>query len=146
MGLSKFHKYSWEKLTHNGWKWEQKRSVDIDDYEVFSLTILVMYEVKVYACISTVPKHLDLDGHYGVMWLEAEYEYDRPHEISELKEMISGMALAESNLLLIGIPFSPGYKFIDNVDVKTTLNEKLRKELDLEKQEDEEVNADGDID
>ena len=137
MGMSKFHKYSWETLNHNGWQWEKKRSFDTDDYEVFSMTFLVMYDVKVYACVSTSRRHLDLDGHYGVLWLEAEYEYDRPHSKCELDEMITGMALAETNLLLIGIPFTPDYKFIDNADTKMQLNAKLREKLDLERQENE---------
>jgi hypothetical protein len=133
----KFHGYLWNRMASNGWCWEKKRSLEIDDYEVYSMTFLVTYEVKVYACISSSSKHLCNDGHYGVMWLEAEYEYDRPHSIGELGEMKEGMAYAEDNLLLIGVPFVPDYKFIDNAEEKTKRNMELRDKLNLEKQEEE---------
>ncbi len=132
-----FHGYSWNRFTHNGWKWEKEMSLDQTDYDVFSMTFLVTYEVKVYACVSRVSGHLDLDGHYGVMWLEAEYEYDRPHSKSELDEMVVGMSYAEDNLLLIGVPFVPDYKFISNETEKDIINTELRNKLNLEKQEEE---------
>ena len=132
-----FHGYLWNKMASNGWSWEKKRSLEIDDYEVYSMTFLVTYEVKVYACISSSSKHLCNDGHYGIMWLEAEYEYDRPLSKCELEEMIAGMTYAEDNLLLIGVPFVPDYKFISKETEKTTINMKLRNILELEKQEEE---------
>lgn len=130
-----FHGYSWNRFAQNGWKWEKERSLEEDDYDVFSMTFLVIYEVKVYACVSRLSKHLSLDGHYGVLWLETEHEYDRPHTKCNLDEMITGMTFAEANLLLIGIPFTPDYKFIDKAEEKTKLNTKLREKLDLETQE-----------
>ena len=133
----KFYGYLWNKMASNGWQWEKERSLEIDDYEVYSMTFLVAYEVKVYACISSSSKHLCNDGYYGVMWLEAEYEYDRPHSISELGEMKEGMEYAEDNLLLIGIPFSPEYKFIDNAEEKIKRNTELREKLKLAEQENE---------
>lgn len=132
-----FHGYSWNRFAQNGWKWEKDRSLEKDDYDVFSMTFLVTYDVKVYACVSRYSGHLALEGHYGVMWLESEYEYDRPHSIDELEEMKQGMAYAEDNLLRIGIPFSPDYKFISDAELKAAINAKLRNKLNLEKQENE---------
>ena len=133
----KFHGYSWNRMASNGWSWEKNKSLETDDYDVFSMTFLVTYKVKVYACIARCKKHLCVDGYLGVLWLESEYEYDRPLSISELGEMKEGMAYAEDNLLLIGIPFSPDYKFIDDAEEKTKRNMELREKLKLAEQENE---------
>ena len=133
----KFYGYLWNRMASNGWCWEKERNIKEDDYAIYSMTFLVTYDVKIYACISSNSKHLCNDGHYGVMWLEAEYEYDRPHSKSELDEMIVAMKFAEDNLLLIGVPFVPNYKFIGNETEKTIINMELRDKLNLEKQEEE---------
>lgn len=132
-----FKGYSWNRFAQNGWKWEKDRSLEENDYDVFSMTFLVTYDVKVYACVCRHSGNLALEGHYGVLWLESEYEYDRPHSIDELEEMKQGMAYAEVNLLRIGIPFSPDYKFISDAETKSAINTELRNKLNLEKQENE---------
>ena len=143
MNQEKFSNYSFNVLGHNGWKWEKERSLDETDFDVYSMTFLVLYEVKIYALITRHSGQLDWNGHYGVNWLEAEYEYDRPHTKEELNEMITAMGYAEKNLLTIGIPFIPDYKFNgkdETIHEKQIRNQELRESLKLEEQEQENEN------
>lgn len=131
-----FHNYAWRTFADNGWAWNQKRSMEEDDYSVYEMTFLMTYKVTIYACVSMSPSHLSLDGHYGCLWLEAEYEYDRPHSFGELNEMRAAIETAENNLLLIGIPFTPDYKFLGkNRANKKRKNDAIRRRLNLEEQE-----------
>ena len=119
-------------LSRNGWKWEFEKSRD-ENYEIYSNTFLGDYEVKVYAIVSAHSEHQDLNGHLGVLWLECEYEYPHPHSYDDLEDMKYGMDLAEHHLLLIGMPFTPDYKFHGkNVANDKRRNEKLRKLYDLD--------------
>ena len=131
----KFNNYAWRTFADNGWEWNQKRSFE-EDYDVYKMTFLMTYKVTIYACISMSSIHLCLDGHYGVLWLEAEYEYDRPHSIGEIYEMRNAIEAAENNLLLIGIPFTPDHKFLGkNKANKKRRNDALRRKLNLDEQE-----------
>ena len=132
-----FHDYAWRVLHNNGWQWLED---DQSDYTTFMLTILVTYKVNIYARVSMHNKHLQLDGHYGVLWLDAEYEYnDRPLSYTELDEMLYAIEQAEDNLIRIGMPFTEDYKFHSNDGrVRNRLaskNKTLRKKLNLEQQE-----------
>lgn len=132
----KFHNYAWRTFADNGWEWDQKKSFEAEDYDVYKMTFLMTYKVTIYTCISMSSNHLCLDGHYGVLWLESEYEYDRSHSIGELTEMRDAIEAAENNLLLIGIPFTPDYKFLGkNKANKKRRNDALRRKLNLDEQE-----------
>lgn len=134
------HSYMWRVFHDNGWQWVQEDSDE--EYTTFMLTILVTYDVKIYARVSMHKNHLHLDGHYGVLWLDAEYEYhDRPLSYTELDEMIYAIQKAEENLVMIGIPFTADYKFHADTNRAnerlTAKNKTLRNRLNLEQQENE---------
>ena len=129
--------YIWRALHDNGWQWINE---DASDYSTFKMTILVTYNVYIYARVSMHSQHLSLDGHYGVLWLEAEYEYnDRPLSYTELDEMIYAIQKAEENLVNIGMPFTEDYKFHADTNRMnerlTARNKTTRKRLNLEQQE-----------
>lgn len=103
--------YALHHLCGNGWKSEH--DPDEKDLSTYTLTFLSLeYDVTCYARVATYKKQLDLDGHYGVMWLEFEKEYrDQHNSENDLKDMLYGFELAEDNLLRCGVPFTPDYRF-----------------------------------
>lgn len=112
------------------------------DYYVYKAHFCVTYTTTISAIVSENSNHLDHHGCYGVMWIEAEYECDHPYSSEDLKDMLDAIDLAEKNLLLIGMPFSPDYKFQSNQANRIRRNKKLRKmyNLDeLEKQDKEQL-------
>lgn len=122
-------------LSHNGWEWEFEKSRD-KNYEIYSNTFLGEYKVKVYAIVSAHSKHQDINGHLGVLWLECEYEYPRPHSYGDLEDMKYGMELAEQHLLRIGMPFTPDYAFHGrNRANSKRRNDALRRKYNLDELE-----------
>ena len=126
-------------LSSNGWKWlhyEKDRLSTTDEYAQFAMDILGdMYHSTVVAIVSEHPQDLDLDGHYGILWLEAVYECNRKGCLSydDMEDMQAAIILAEENLLKIGMPFTPGYRFHGgNIANKKRRNDKLRRIYTLE--------------
>ena len=125
-------------LCHNGWKWlcydDDKLSITTE-YEQYAAEFLGdSYSSTVVAIISQRPEHLDLDGHYGVLWLEAVYENDRNGCLSwgDMEDMMCAIECAEENLLMCGMPFTPGYDFHgrNKANMKRR-NDKLRRLYNL---------------
>lgn len=130
-------------LCRNGWKWHSLLSdplcEDNDEYFCYTNTFLGLYSTKIRACVSTHIKHLCIDGHYGVLWLEAvEYENDPPHSAHDLEDMLYAIELAEDHLLKIGMPFTADYEFRGrNKANKKRRNDKLRRLYNLDELEKE---------
>ena len=129
-------------LCINGWKWHSYNSDpliqmdDSDDYAQYTLKVLGEYETTVRAVVAQHSKHLCINGHYGVLWLDAvDYECQRPYSDHALIDMLFALELAEENLLKIGMPFAPDYRFHGNKANRKRRNEKLRRLYDLERKE-----------
>ena len=127
-------------LGENGWEWRcyntDEYSSGCEEYECFTMWIHGDYSTLVRACVSEYPQHLSLDGHYGVLWLEAaEYECKPPHSENDLYDMIYALEKAEENLLKIGMPFTPDYKFHGNRHNRKLRNDKLRQIYNLDEKE-----------
>lgn len=135
------HNYLWRTLHDNGWKWCMEERSDSKDRSTFTLTILVEYNVKIYARVAMNAEHLRVDGHYGVMWLDAEYEYPMPIEYSEIEQMLYAIEKAEDNLLKIGVPFSNPCFHGKNVANKIRRNDALRRKLNLDEVEEKDYKA-----
>lgn len=141
-------------LTKNGWKWLHYTDAtgrrdwrdgycfeaEQDTGDQYVLTLLDRgYETTVRAVVSCRPKHLELDGHYGVLWVDAvEYESDPPYSVEDLEDMISAIELAEENLLRIGMPFTDGRSFHGSkaeIEAKIQRNNELRERYKLDEKE-----------
>lgn len=127
-------------LGKNGWKWHHYQNDPLADnrgeYECFTMEFQGEYGTLVRACVSLCESNLVIDGHYGVLWLEAaEYECDPPHTERDLYDMIYAIELAEENLLRIGMPFTPDFKFHGNAANRRRRNEKLRRIYNLDELE-----------
>lgn len=122
----------------NAWRWDQKRSIDdISKLNYFVANILVKYDVIVTAVVSDNEESMSLDGHLGVIWLEAEWE-NNDMSYHDLECMLKGIELAEDNLIKCGIPFTEDYKFHGkNWYQKQKKNKTIRKALKLEELEKE---------
>lgn len=135
-----FYDYVWNTLLNNGWLPAKPRKDD-DGFDRFCMTFLCEYRVTIYAVVSRRPKHLELDGHYGVLWLEAEYENEGPHTYKELENMQQGISVAETNLHQIDIPFTENYPYhtIDGYKKSKmeAKNQTIRRRLNLAMQEKE---------
>lgn len=138
-------------LCENGWEWHHYNSDwlikmdDTEDYFQYTLTVLGKgYHTTVRAVVSAHSKHLVVDGHYGVMWLDAaKYENDPPYEEHALEDMLTAIEYAEDNLLKIGMPFVPDYKFHGkNKANKKRRNDKLRKLYGLDELERKDIEND----
>lgn len=129
-------------LCHNGWKWlcyDKDKISTTTEYDQYSAEFLGnSYSSTVVAIVSTIPEHLNLDGHYGVLWLEAVYENERDGCLSwnDMEDMMCAIKNAEENLLMCGMPFTPGYCFHgrNKANMKRR-NEKLRRLYNLEEKE-----------
>lgn len=137
-------------LCHNGWKWlsyDKDKLSTITEYEQFAAEFLGgNYSSTVVAIVSEYPCHLHLDGHYGVLWLEAVYENKRDgcYSIDDMEDIKQAIINAEENLLMIGMPFTKDYRFHGrNVANKKRRNEKLRKIYDLEAKEEADWKKEG---
>ena len=131
--MKSFSSYILHNLCGNGWKWE--KDPRNNEYQTYTLTFLaISYDVTCYAAVSEFPQNLELDGHYGVQWLEFDYEYSHNHKAgeSDINDMLYGFELAESNLLRCGVPFTPDYKFHgkNRANMKRK-NDAIRRKLNL---------------
>lgn len=129
-------------LTSNAWKWlcyDEDKLSTANEYTQYAADFLGnSYSSTVVAIISNLPDHLNLDGHYGVLWLEAIYENERNGCLSydDMEDMQSAIVVAEENLLRIGMPFTPDYRFHGrNKANNKRRNDKLRKMYHLEEKE-----------
>lgn len=124
----------WESLqafcSKSAWEWNQDRSIDdTDHFQYFTANFLVEYNVTVTAVVSDNSDSINLDGHIGVLWLEAEWENDWL-SYENLECMQYGIILAEENLLRNGVPFTADYKFHGNRAYQHKLmNERIRKQI-----------------
>lgn len=129
-------------LGRNGWDWlsydSEKLGVTKEYTQYAADFIGKDYKSKIVAIISAFPKELDLDGHYGVLWLEAVYENTRDgcFSYNDMLDMQQAIIYAEENLLKIGMPFTENYKFHGkNIANKIRRNKKLRELYNLEELE-----------
>ena len=120
-------------LCHNGWEWlcyDKDKLSNATEYEQYAAEFLGdSYSSTVVAIVSQRPEHLNLDGCYGVLWLEAIYENDRNGlSYGDMEDMMSAIENAEGNLLTIGMPFTEGYQFHGrNKANRKRRNDKLRR-------------------
>lgn len=129
-------------LSGNAWKWlsydDEKLSISVDYDQYAALFLGNTYSSTVVAIVSRIPSHLKLDGHYGVLWLEAVYENEHNGCLSweDMQDMMCAIECAEQNLLTIGMPFTEDYKFHgrNKANMKRR-NEKLRKMYGLAEKE-----------
>ena len=133
-------------LSRNGWEWLSYESEYLSTtdtlYQYKAEFLGREYSSTVVALVSDHPDHLELDGHYGVMWLEAIYECDRDGCLSyhDMKDMQQAIIYAEDNLLKIGMPFTPDYRFHGkNAANKKRRNDKLRRLYNLDEIEQEDI-------
>ncbi len=121
-------------LCSNGWVWLccgedfLSNTDELDQYKAEFLG--ASYSSTVVALVSRLPDHLKLDGHYGIMWLEAVYEIDRNncYAYDDMEDMQCAIIKAEENLLKIGMPFTQDYCFHGkNIANKKRRNDKLRR-------------------
>ena len=133
-------------LSRNGWEWLSYESEYLSTtdtlYQYKAEFLGREYSSTVVALIAAHPDHLNLDGHYGVMWLEAIYECDRDGCLSyhDMKDMQQAIIYAEDNLLKIGMPFTPDYRFHGkNTANKKRRNDKLRRLYHLAEIEQEDI-------
>lgn len=128
------HGYIWNTFGSNGWKWYIKEGSNKEDLSTYKLDILGEYTTTVTANICDDEDELCCNGHYGVSWLDADYEYsNRNLSYEELEDILYALESAEDNLLSIGIPFSPRYKFHgSNRANKKRRNDSLRRRLNLD--------------
>lgn len=132
-------------LSENGWEWKSfERDMPSTSTDFCQYTMIVLgnsYSSTVVAIVSQYREHLQLDGHYGVLWLEAKYEYDRNGCLSwgDMEDMMCAIENAEENLLTIGMPFTEDYQFHGrNISGKKRRNAKLRQMYGLAEKEKEE--------
>ena len=129
----------------NGWKWNQYDGWHEDDYEKYKATFLSTYAVEVQAVVSDCYKGMNLDGHLGVLWLEVtDYpdccrDENNGYSFGDLEDMKYGIISAEENLVKLGVPFTPDYKFHgrNKANLKRR-NDATRKKLNMEHWEEEE--------
>ena len=133
-------------LSRNGWEWLSYESEYLSTtdtlYQYKAEFLGREYSSTVVALVAAHPDHLNLDGHYGVMWLEAIYECDRDGCLSyhDMEDMQRAIIYAEDNLLKIGMPFTPDYRFHGkNAANKKRRNDKLRRLYNLAEIEQEDI-------
>ena len=128
-------------LERNAWNWlcyEKDKLSTTDDLHQFKADFLGRcYSSTIVALVSSFADHLEIGGHYGVMWLEAIYENgDGCLTYNDMEDAQAAIIFAEDNLLRIGMPFTPDYKFHGrNAANKKRRNEKLRRLYRLEEME-----------
>ena len=128
----------------NGWKWNEYDGWIDADYDKFTATFLYNYNVKIQANVATLRTGIQVDGHLGVLWLEAvdypdmAYDENNGFSIEDLEDVIGGLITAEENLIRCGIPFTKDYKFHgrNKANMKRR-NDALRKKLNMERWEKE---------
>lgn len=122
-------------LRNNGWTYKGKWSAtDPDDMGVYEIHIR---NNTCYAVITETENQLGCMGHYGVGWVDVLSDEKPPYGRDDLRDMSEAIALAEDNLLLIGVPFVPGYEFSDDKENKGKQNSILREKYGFDKLEKE---------
>lgn len=137
-----------EILGKNGWEWVAPGSKEIilDDYTTYKAVFLgKAYKSTIYAVVAQYKKDLEVNGHYGIMWLEASFEYKQPaFTWNDLEDMEEALISAEDNLLCIGMPFCKTYRFHGNrKEIFKTRNEVLRASYNLDELEEEALSMEG---
>lgn len=135
-------------LGKNGWQLlaPGSKETQIEDYSTYKARFIgKSYFCTVYAIVSAYKKDLEVDGHYGVLWLEASYEYKQPvFTWNDLEDMEEAIKAAEENLLTIGMPFSKTYRFHGDDKLKMERrNEELRRLYNLDELEEEALSMEG---
>lgn len=123
----------------NGWTWQTYDGWAGEDHFRYSATFLGLYHTEVCACVAANYKHIRVNGHLGIMWLEAtdypDCSFDKNHgyDFNDLFDMLNCMILAEENLVRCGIPFCPDYSFHgpNKANLKRR-NDATRRKLNLE--------------
>lgn len=137
----KVHQKFWYALNESGWlihhdKVIADHSYDNNTYKKDFLS--AMYTSTVFA---VVPNSLNINGHFGVSWLEVWYEnQDDALYWKELEDMQHAICLAEKNLLLCEIPFCDSKSFHgtkQEIRWKINRNNKIRKKWKLDEIEKE---------
>lgn len=135
------HKKFWYTLNESGWIIHHDKNIadHSNDHYTFKKDFLSdMYTTTVFA---VVPDSLGINGHFGVSWLEAWYEYqDDALYWKELEDIQHAICLAEKNLLLCEIPFCDNKSFHgtkQEIRWKINRNNKLRKKWRLDELEKE---------
>lgn len=118
----------------NAWKFV---AGDYDKLQIYTATFCIEYNIKVYAYVAEDSSSIDREGHIGVYFLEVKYEdedvYNDPMGTCELEWLLEAFEVAEENLLNVGIPFVPSYKFRgNNKEEKEIRNNEIRKKLNIE--------------
>lgn len=127
-------------LCKNGWNYlKPYENISLaDEFSQFKASFLGNNEVyTVVAVVSMYKRDLDLDGHFGVLWLEvSNLENTSCFSVSDLEDMKEALSAAEENLLLIGMPFSSNYNFHgSDPEERARINTNLRKYYDLDELE-----------
>ena len=138
------HNYFWRVFHSNGWSVKFAEDFSSQNREeresLYEITLLESYEVTITAHVITDSYQLNINGEYGVMWLNAKHEYNDEEGYSweELDEMQMAIIDAEDNLLKIGIPFKKGYEFHGrNKANKKRRNDALIRKLNIAEKNEE---------
>ncbi len=115
-GIEKYiHNYFWRVFHSNGWthQFPSNFEEDKEQEDLYIMEILEEYKCTITVHVVTDARSLKLNGEYGVMWIDVEYEYhdEEGYDWCELKEMQDAIIDAEDNLVKIGIPFDSDYEF-----------------------------------
>ena len=135
-------------LGKNGWQLlaPGSKETQLEDYSTYKARFIGKnYFSTVYAIVSAYKKDLEVDGHYGVLWLEACYEYrQNTFNWNDLEDMEEAIKAAEENLLTIGMPFSKTYRFHgEDKERMERRNEELRRLYNLDELEEEALSMEG---
>lgn len=135
-------------LGKNGWQLlaPGRKETQIEDYSTYKARFIGKnYFSTVYAIVSAYKRDLEVDGHYGILWLEAAYEYNqKTFTWSDLEDMEEAIRAAEENLLTIGMPFTKTYRFHGEDKIKMeSRNEELRRLYNLDELEEEALSMEG---
>lgn len=104
-------------LTENGWKWLRYDGWNERDTFCFKASFTGYYEYEILASVACSKVHLNLDGHFGVLWLEVIGAPDQTFDkyngptYEDMSYMQKCIEYAEVNLVRCGVPFSPSYRF-----------------------------------
>lgn len=123
----------------NGWTWQTYDGWADDEFFKYKAVFLASYRVEVCAVVSDNSNHIRTNGHLGVMWLEAtgypdcDRDENYGYSFTDLDDILTGMILAEENLVRCSIPFVPDYQFHgpNRANMKRR-NEATRKKLNME--------------
>lgn len=126
-------------LGDNGWMWQTYKEWYDEDYYKYKCTFLNVYRTEVLAVVACAPHHLVTEGHYGVLWLEAVgypdccRDENNGYSFGDIQDILTCLEIAEENLVRIGVPFCPDYKFHgrNKANLKRR-NDATRKKLNMD--------------